>query len=136
MSYFSTQLGAICTAHGTQVSFSAALGIDQALLSRYLKGKVRPSPDFLRKIAETLPAEEQAALFIAHLVDELPASARALIQIRAVGEKVRESADDYGAQVRLPNNLREAYDFLQRASVENPDLADHILTTARLLRGH
>ena len=137
MSYFSVALQTVLEDKGlTQSELSKNAGLDSGLMSRYAAGSIRPSLQVLEKLCLQLEPKFRAEIAAAHLKDELPESALALVRIEPVDEAKGHAAPvvHQPSRAKLPKDLRDAFDFLERMAIDNPDLSDHIKTLARMLR--
>ena len=135
MGVFATELQNILEELGmTQSEFSEASGIVQSQVSRYVKGTVRPEPGALEKLCSTLESKHRARLAAAHLSDELPESARDLIQIVIATGKVEDDAS-INYRAKMPKHLREVFDFFEREALQDKQVADWLIGTYRMLKG-
>ena len=137
MSYFSVALKTVLEEKGlTQSELSRDAGLDSGLMSRYAAGSIRPSIQVLEKLCLQFEPKFRAELAAAHLKDELPKSAAELVRIVPFdqGPEIGEQISQQPARARLPKDLREAFDFLERTAIDNPDLSEHIKTLCRMLK--
>lgn len=133
MSYLSNQLAVVLESLGvTQTALCAQTDISQSQLSRYLSGDNDPSLDAVEKICRALPERDRAEIARAWLYDQMPPSARELITI--VGSQPELSLREDPPTFAMPATLREAFDFLERAAIDNGDVRLSILAAYRILK--
>jgi transcriptional regulator with XRE-family HTH domain len=118
----------------TQVQAAQLCGIDQSFLSRLLSGKTNPTSDTMRQLFVGLGRRDPAmaeAIAFAYLRDE--AGAIGLNPLRAVIRSV--DADDSADTVRVPPELRDAFDWIAQAS-HYPEVAALIRSHGELCKRH
>lgn len=137
MSYLSNQLAVVLETRGiTQSALCSQTDISQSQLSRYLSGDNEPSREAVEKICRALPEPDRADVARAWLYDQLPPSARNLLVIDTtdrVGQRtlIREEPPP---SFPMPAALREAFDFLEKAAIDNSDVRASILAAYSILK--
>lgn len=135
MGAFSNELQSILDELGmSQAEFAEVSGIAQSQMSRYINGSVQPSPDLLEKLCVTLDMPKRARLAAAHLSDELPESARELVQIVLTTARAEDEAS-VNYRAKMPKHLREVFDYFERQAMKDPDFAEWLSGTYKLMRG-
>jgi transcriptional regulator with XRE-family HTH domain len=135
MSYFANTLNAILEEKGiSQAKFCEMIQMEKSSLNRYVLSKYRPTKDALEKICIPLDNDSKASLLIAHCFDELPSSAKDLIEILPKKGFKKESKVSAFDLMKLPKNLAECFAFLIERAKKDSNLADHIKTTVKLLK--
>lgn len=139
MSYLSNQLAVVLERLAiTQSALCSQADISQPQLSRYLTGENSPSLETIEKICTVLPESDRSEVARAWLYDQMPPSARDLLTIHAHDPSgqvalIREERQTTVPSFAMPGKLREAFDFLERAAVDNPDVRASILAAYRIL---
>lgn len=135
MSHFSNQLQASIEERGfSQIEITERIGVSQGQMSRYVNGENRPEPDVFAKLCEIFPKDERGKLIVAYLVDVIPPKDRSLIALELKKTEARVKEDAPLFRARMPKRLREAYDFLAGAALENPAIAQMLINTYDLTK--
>ena len=136
MSQFSNQLQASIQAQDfTQTLVCEQTGVTQSQLSRYVNGENRPSPDALDPLLNIFNKENQIALLLAYLDDDIPDPKRNLVHVlpKIAADRVAEESAIYRS--RMPRALRAAYDWLGADALVNQSTADWIIANYERLIG-
>lgn len=136
MSYFSTQLRSTVEKLDISRARLAELAeIPASTFHKYFHGIGRgPDVADLEKICSVIQdTHDLAALVIAHLRDETPASAEELISIISLVGRTQEQPPS--STVDLPKSVRADFEFLERMAAKHPEVVDSIRSTVRILRG-
>lgn len=136
MSQFSNQLQASIEAQNyTQTLVCERTGVTQSQLSRYVNGENRPSPEALSPLLDVFNKENQIALLLAYLEDDIPGSKKNLVHVlpKIAADRVAEESAIYRS--RMPRSLRAAYDFLGADALVNQATADWIIANHERLQG-
>ncbi|MEY2509418.1 MAG: helix-turn-helix protein [Verrucomicrobiota bacterium] len=132
MSQFSSQLTTSSEEAGlTQTAIREKTEISQGTLSRYFSGDYLPPLDQLEKLLSVFPAQQQRALVLAFLEDNVPGKFRGQVVISHAGTRSKEEPPVYRS--RMPRELREAYDGLGRKALEHTEVADSLIATWRII---
>lgn len=138
MSYFSTELQRTLEKRsGSRAAFAQSAGIAASTFHNLYHGENSPTVSELEKICLQMERAERAQLVMAHLRDQVPASARELVRIVSLVDDPaarEEAARDY-SDIKLPTKLREDFEFLMRSAVQHPAVGESIASTAKILRG-
>jgi len=135
MSHFSNQLlKSMEDCEFTQTFVQEKTGLSQGTVSRYANGEIQPEPEAFEKICSLFPKDHQTALVLSYLADHVPESLRKLVTIEPKPASSRIAEDPPVFRARMPRKLREAYDYLARAALENPAIAQMLINTSDLTK--
>jgi transcriptional regulator with XRE-family HTH domain len=135
MSQFSNQLQASIEANGfTQTEICDQVGISQGQMSRYVNGENRPEPEIFEKLCGVFAKEHRVAVLLAYLDDDIPPSLKNLVAVEAKTAAARVEEDSPVYRSRMPKKLRDAYDHLGAAALEDASIAQVIIGTSNLTK--
>ena len=135
MSQFSNQFAkSLEECELTQTAVQEKTELSQGSISRYVNGEIRPDIEALEKICLVFPKEHRVALLLAYLDDDIPRSLNNLVAVEAKTPTVRVQEDSPAYRARMPKELRDAYDHLGAAALEDASIAQVIIGTSNLTK--
>ena len=136
MSQFSNQLQAsIEECNFTQCHLVDNADVSPGQICRYVAGENRPEPKVFKKISALFPEKHRTPLILAYLLDDVPPRFRNLVTIEPSRTGSHDAEQEPVYRSRMPKQLREAYDYLGRAALEKPSIAQILINTSKLSRG-
>jgi transcriptional regulator with XRE-family HTH domain len=116
----------------SQLAMSQISGVSQGQISRYMNDEETPGIDNLERLCSALPKEDRIELVLAHLRDETPDNVKGSIRLEKVSSSDSSKARSI-FDIELRTELRDAIYFLAREARTNPDVAEAIMSSCRIL---
>ena len=111
-----------------------AAAFSQAQLSRYITGSNLPEMYTLEALCAVFPEEIRERLVMAYLLDQIPPSARDLVEIRPTGARSSQDVPVFGKAPR-GSRLQRYLSALERLALGNPDFEKAIMYMVRSYEG-